>query len=54
MGELERGKARVLCVKIKIFVWSLLFGAKYFKKEEGRRKKQGKRVKRDLKVRTKP
>ena len=36
MGELERGKARVLRVKIKRFVWGLLFGARSFKKEEGR------------------
>ena len=34
VGELERGKARVLCVKIKIFVWDLLFGARSCKKEE--------------------
>ena len=37
MGELERGKARVLCVKIKRFVWGLLFSA-ISCKEEGRRK----------------
>ena len=37
MGELERGKARVLCVKIKRFVWELLFGERSYK-EEGRRK----------------
>ena len=37
MGELEKGKARVLCVKIKKFVWGLLFGSRSCK-EEGRRK----------------
>ena len=37
MGELERGKARVLCVKIKIFVWGLLFDARSCK-DKGRRK----------------
>ena len=36
MGELEKGKARVLCVKIKRFVWGLFFGARSCKKEEGR------------------
>ena len=36
MGDLERGKARVLCVKIKRFVWGFLFGARSRKKEEGR------------------
>ena len=46
MGELERGKARVLCVKIKRFVWGLLFGARSCK-EEGRRK-LGLQVQRDL------
>ena len=33
MGELERGKARVLCVKVKRFVWGLLFGAISYKKK---------------------
>ena len=33
MGELERGKARVLCVKIKRLVWGLLFGARLLKKK---------------------
>ena len=33
MGELERGKARVLCVKIKRLVWGLLFGAIFLKKK---------------------
>ena len=37
MGELERGKARVLYVKMKRFVWGLLFGARSCK-ETGRRK----------------
>ena len=36
VGELVRWKARVLCVKIKRFVWGLLFGARSCK-EEGRR-----------------
>ena len=35
--ELERGKDRVWCEKIKVFVWGLLFGARSCK-EEGRRK----------------
>ena len=37
MGDLEREKARVLCVKIKRFVWGLHFGARSCN-EEGRRK----------------
>ena len=36
VGELERGKARVWCEKIKGFMWGLLFGARSC--EEGRRK----------------
>ena len=46
MGELERGKARVLCVKIKRFEWGLLFGARSCR-EEGKRKLRLK-VHRDL------
>ena len=46
MGELKRGKVRVLCVKIKRFVWGLLFGARSCKEEE--RKRLRLRVHRDL------
>ena len=46
VGELKRGKARVLCVKIKRFVWGLLFGARSCKKEE--RKRLRLQVHRDL------
>ena len=34
MGELERGKSRVLCVKIKRFVWGLLFGQDLARRKE--------------------
>ena len=33
VGELERGKSRVLCEKIKGFGWGLLLGARSCKKE---------------------
>ena len=52
VGELERGKARVWCEKIKGIVWGLLFGARSCKKE-GRRKLRL-QVHSDLRYVTKP
>ena len=51
MGELERGKARVLCEDQKIGL-ILPFLLKIL--QEGRRKKLGKRVPSDLRYATKP
>ena len=52
MGELERGKARVWCEKIKGFVWGLLYGARSCKEEE--RRKLRLQVHSDLRDVTKP
>ena len=52
VGEIERGKARVLCIKIKKFVWGLLFGARSCKEKE--RRKLRLQVHSDLTYVTKP